>query len=559
MFPKGKRSVSTSVFVIVAVAIVVLVGVGLLILNKGGTPPATTTTSPQTTKTTQQTTTATSPTTTSTTTTTQQSSPKVLRVGIGIDADTLDPAGQTTTTISNIIRLICEPLFITDADGSIKPVLAESYNISSDGLVYTITLKKGIFFQDGEPLNASAVKFTLERLLDPSVKVPSRGNYLVIDHIEVVDQYTVRIFLKYPFAPFIGVLTGAYILAPGATQQLGSKIATSPTNIGTGPFIFKEWVKGDHITLVRNPNYWNGTVSIDQIVFKVVPDAQTREAMLLSGDLDLIIQPPASDINSLSSRPGIVVSAVPSTRVMYIGINTKYGPLADVRVRQALNYAVDKNAIVNNVLFGLGKVVDSILPSFVLGHESIGPYPYDPAKAKQLLAEAGYPNGFSVTLITPSGRYLFDTQVAQAIAQYLRDVGISVNVRTYDWPTYVSTVLQPLNKTELQLFLLGWSPSTPDPYFYTYQLFHSSQFVPNGFNNFFYNNSQADKLLELGMTTSDATKRAQIYANLSKIIWNDAPMIFLYTQSFVVAYRQGITNVKVFPYEMVDFANIKIG
>ncbi|NAY90218.1 MAG: ABC transporter substrate-binding protein [Desulfurococcales archaeon] len=559
----GFRSLSTT-SVLALVVLVAIVIAAALLFAKGS--PATQTTSTQ--QTTIQTTSTTKPPSSTTsqqttsmqqTTTQQATSGKTLRVGIGVDADTLDPAGQTTTAISNIIRLIAEPLFITSPNGTIVPVLADSYNVSSNGTVYTIKLKKGIKFQDGEPLNSEAVKFTLERILDPNVKVPNRGNFLLIDHVEAVDEYTVNIYLKKPFAPFLGVLTSAYIIAPNATKQLGDKIANNPAGIGTGPYMFKEWVKGDHITLVANPNYWNGTPYFSQMIFKVVPDASTREAMLLSGDLDLIIQPPPSDLASLSSRGDVKVSWTISTREMYIGINTQYGPLNDTRVRQALNYAIDKDSLIKYVLFGLGSPEDSILPPFVLGHIAVGPYQYDPQKAKQLLAQAGYPNGFSVTLITPNGRYLFDTQVAETIAQYLRDIGIQVNVRTYDWPTYVSTILAPLNKTELQLFLLGWSPSVPDPYFYTFQLFHSSQFTPNGFNNFFYNNTEADKLLELGATTTDPQLRAQIYQNLTKIVWNDAPMIFLYYQGFVVAYRSTLSNVVLFPYEMVDFASIRMG
>jgi len=559
----GFRSLSTT-SVLALVVLVAIVIAAALLFAKGS--PATQTTSTQ--QTTIQTTSTTKPPSSTTsqqttsmqqTTTQQATSGKTLRVGIGVDADTLDPAGQTTTTISNIIRLIAQPLFITSPNGTIVPVLADSYNVSSNGTVYTIKLKKGIKFQDGEPLNSEAVKFTLERILDPNVKVPSRGNFLLIDHVEAVDEYTVNIYLKKPFAPFLGVLTSAYIIAPNATKQLGDKIANNPAGIGTGPYMFKEWVKGDHITLVANPNYWNGTPYFSQMIFKVVPDASTREAMLLSGDLDLIIQPPPSDLASLSSRGDVKVSWTISTREMYIGINTQYGPLNDTRVRQALNYAIDKDSLIKYVLFGLGSPEDSILPPFVLGHIAVGPYQYDPQKAKQLLAQAGYPNGFSVTLITPNGRYLFDTQVAETIAQYLRDIGIQVNVRTYDWPTYVSTILAPLNKTELQLFLLGWSPSVPDPYFYTFQLFHSSQFTPNGFNNFFYNNTEADKLLELGATTTDPQLRAQIYQNLTKIVWNDAPMIFLYYQGFVVAYRSTLSNVVLFPYEMVDFESIRMG
>jgi len=485
---------------------------------------------------------------------------KSLRIGIGIDADTLDPAGQTTTTISNIVRFMVESLFIIDIDGSVKPLLAESYNVSSDGKEYIVRLRKNIRFQDGTPFNATAVKFTFDRLLNPNVKVPGRAYYTVIQNVEIVDTYTVKFVLKEPYAPFITVLafTQAGIVSPKAVSELGDKIATTPLDIGTGPYKFKEWVKGDRIVLVRNENYWNGTPYFSELVFKVVPDAQTRTAMLLAGDLDLIIQPPATDVNTLKQRNDVKVIAVASNRVMYIGINTQWGPFKDVRVRKALNYAIDKEAIVKNVLFGLGQVMDSVLPTYSLGYVRLGPYPYDPAKAKELLSEAGYPNGFKVTLITPTGRYLFDKQVAEAIAQYLREVGLEVEVRTYDWPTYVSTVLAPLNKTEVQLFLLGWSPGSPDPHFYLYQRFHSTQFTPNGFNNFFYANAEVDRLLDEGVKVVDINLRSEIYRNASKLIWDDAPNIFLYIQYFVVAYRADLTGVKVYPYEMFDVAQARL-
>lgn len=486
---------------------------------------------------------------------------KVLRVGIGIDADTLDPAGQTTTTISNIVRFFAEPLFLVDSDGSLKPLLAESYEVSSDSRNYTVRLRSGIKFHDGTPLNASTVKYSFERLLNPNVKVPTRAYFTVISRIEVVDELTVRFVLKEPYAPFITVLsfTQAAIISPKAAESLKEAILTSPINIGTGPFKFKEWVKGDRIVLVRNENYWNGTPYFNEVVFKVVPDAQTRTAMLLAGDLDLIIQPSATDVEMLSQRSDVRVIATASNRVMYVGINTRYGPLKDVRVRQALNYAVDKEAIVKNVLFGLGEVTDSPLPSYSLGYLRLGPYPYDPGKAKELLREAGYPNGFKVVLITPTGRYMFDKQVAEAVAQYLREVGIEVELRTYDWPTYVSTILAPLNATEVQLFLLGWSPGTPDPHLYLYQRFHSTQFTPNGFNNFFYNRSEVDKLLDEGVRNADPVKRVAIYENVSKIIWEDAPNIFLYLQYFVVVTRADLINVKVFPYEMFDITYARLG
>lgn len=476
-----------------------------------------------------------------------------LKIGIGIDADTLDPAGQTTTTIINIVRFITEPLFIVDERGELIPWLAESYSVSEDGYTYTIKLRRGIKFHDGTPLNATAVKFSLERLLDPSVRVPGRANYLVMDRIEVVDEYTVRITLKHPFGPFISVLTGAYIISPKSAQELGNRISQEPRGIGTGPYMFQEWVRGERIVLVRNPNYWRGTPTFETLVFEVIPDPQTRLAKLLSNELDLIMQPPAADIRSLEANPEVKVLKTLSTRIMYVGINTQYGPLRDVRVRQALNYAVDKEAIVRNILFDLGQVMSAPIPDNVLSYERLGPYEYNPEKAKKLLAEAGYPGGFKITLITPVGRYLFDKEIADAVAQYLRQVGIDVELKAIsDWPTYVSTLFKPLNETSLQLYILGWATSTPDPHFYLYQRFHSTLFAPNGFNTHFYKNDVVDKLLEDGMKAVDQNARVEIYRQLNRILWDEAPVIYLHVQYFVIVTSKSLTNVTLYPYEMID-------
>lgn len=482
----------------------------------------------------------------------------MLRIGIGIDADTLFPASGTTTTVFNIMRLMFEPLFTVDEHGKVRPLLAVSYNVSKDGLVYTVKLRKGVKFQDGTPFNATAVKFTFEKLLDPKIVCPMRGYLKALKEVKVLDPYTVQFVLKYPYAPFITVLasTSTAIISPTSFKKLGDKVGTAPYGLGTGPYEFDKWVRGEKIVLKRNPNYWGKKPYFDKVVFYVVPDPQTREAKLLSGELDMIIQPPSADIQRLEHTPHVVVQKVLSTRVMFIGINTQWGPLKDRRVRQALNYAVDKEAIIKNVLFGLGEPVDSVLPNFTLGYVKLPPYNYDPEKAKELLKEAGYPNGFKVTLYTPVGRYLFDKEVAQAIAQYLRNVGIQVEVRPVaDWPTYVHLLLAPKNETKLQLFLVGWAPAVPDPHNYLYQRFHSSQMPPHGFNFVFYNNSVVDKLLDEGVRATDPKVRAQIYANVSRIIWEDAPNIFLHLQYFVVVHTDKLQGVKLLPYEMFDISN----
>lgn len=538
-------------FALIAILILAAAAGGFLLMNKGGggaSPPATTATTPP----------PGGGGATTTTTTTGAGEEKVLRIGIGIDADTLFPASQTTTTISNIVKFFAEPLFTINEEGKIVPLLAENYSVSDDGLTYTVRLKRGIRFQDGTPLNATAVKFTFEKILDPNIVVPQRGYYKVIESVEVIDEYTVEFRLKYPYAPFLGLLASeaAAIISPTAFNKLGDKVFTEPRGLGTGPFQFQEWVRGERIVLVRNENYWGQKPYFDKIIFYIIPDAQTREAKLLSGELDLIMQPPATDIQRLENTPGIKVLKGLSTRAMYIGINTLKGPLADKRVRQALNYAIDKEALVENVLFGLGKVMDSPLPDYVIGHEKLGPYPYDPDKARQLLAEAGYPNGFHVKLYTPVGRYLFDKELAQAIAQYLRQVGIDAEVvPVADWPTYVQMILAPANESQLELFLLGWAPTVPDPHFYLYPRFHSSQWPPNGFNDFFYSNPEVDRLLDEGVKTLDPQLRQEIYANASRLIWEDAPNIFLHLQYLVIAQTDRLEGVKLLPNEMFDVAH----
>ncbi len=445
-----------------------------------------------------------------------------------------------------------EPLFITDVDGKIKPLLAESYEVSSDGLVYTIKIKKGVKFHDGTPLTAEAVKFSLERLLDPKVRVPGRHNYLVMKKIEVVDDYTVRIYLKYPFAPFISLLTGTNtgIMSPNSAKKLGDKITKDLTGLGTGPFKFVEWVKGDRLVLERNDNYWGEKPKLRKIIFKIVPDAHTREAMLLAGDLDMIVLPPAADIPQLAKNPDVKLWFSNASRTMFVVINTMYGPLRDVRVRQALNYAVDKEAIVKKILFGLGTPVDSPLPWFFPGYKSLTPYKYDPEKAKQLLAKAGYPNGFEVTLFSPNGRYLFDKEVSEAIASYLEKVGIKVRIQILDWPTFVASILQPPEKAQFQLIFLGWGVGTPDSHFQFYLRFHSKCFTPNGFNFHFYNNSEVDKLLDEAMKTLDPEEREVMYQRVCEILWRDCPVIWLYMQSYVVATSSKVKDIIMYPYEM---------
>lgn len=496
--------------------------------------------------------------------TTPTSSPpvtqKVLRIAVGIDADTLDPHAQTTTLISNIMEFMTEPLFFYNEKGELIHYLAESYSVSPDGLKVTVTLKKGIKFQDGYPLNATAVKLTFDRLLNPKVKVPSRYLLDALNSTDIVDTYTVRFNLKYPYAPFIRTLTTWYIISPSAYQKLGEEnLGKTPIDIGTGPLRFKEWVKGDHITLSRFDGYWGGPVKFEEVVFKIVPEAQTREAMLLSGEVDIVYQPPPADLPKLNNTPGVKLAINPSTRVMTVNINTQRGPLKDVRVRQALNYAVDKEALIKNVLFNLATLADSpVYPAF-FGYSPQKVYEYNPEKAKQLLAEAGYPNGFKVTLMVPTGRYIFDRQVGEALQSYLSKVGVTVELYTPDWPTFVQSLIgQNYTSTPWELCYVGYGMTTPDADAVLYSVFHSSQWAPGKFNTMFYKNEEVDKLLDDARREVDENKRLQMYAQAQNIIWNECPWIFLYFQNFVLAHSDKVHGLIVYPYETFDIRQVYV-
>ncbi len=497
----------------------------------------------------------------------QAAAPTSLKIAVGIDADTLDPEGQTTTTVQNMVDYMFDTLLWPEDERSglqpgqkqytkLVPMLATSWTESKDGLTYTLKLRQGVKFHDGTDFNAEAVKFNVERWLDPNVRNPNRYYVTDIDasKIETPDPYTVVLHLKQPSPTLLQRLatTTAEILSPTAVKKIGNdKIPLGPVDAGSGPYRFKEWVHGDHITIVKNPNYWGRKPYFDEVTFLVVPNAGTRETMLRAGDVQMAFEPPAPDVPGLRKDPNLKVVQGPSDRNIFVGLNNQYGPLKDVKVRQALNYAVNKKAIIDSILFGLGTILEAPTTPFLFGYTKVqqGGWPFNPTKAKQLLAEAGFASGFSVTFHTPTGRYIQDYQVAQGIAAQLSNVGIKATLSTSDWPTYVRTITQPLDRTPLQLFILGWATAYLDADGALFGQFHSKQWPPNGLEPTFYKNPKVDDLLIQGQTTPDAKKREAIYKEAQQIIWNDAPWIFLWSQDFYMVTSSHLEGVTVTPTE----------
>ncbi|MFZ0214973.1 MAG: ABC transporter substrate-binding protein [Candidatus Dormiibacterota bacterium] len=487
----------------------------------------------------------------------QSSGPKqggTLTTAIGIDADTLDPAAQTTTTIGQMVGMMVETLVKYNAQGKVEPSLATSWSQSSNGLDYTFTLRKGVKFQDGEPFNAQAVKFSIDRLLSPNTYKAQPSVLRAIQSVTAVDDNHVKITLSTPFAPFVSAMTSvaAGIIAPNSVNAHGNTPAKIVYPVGTGPYEYGGRVQGDHVTMNRFDGYWGTKPAYKTQLYKVVPEAASREALAKSGQADVIYQPPANDLPALEqSGSGVHVILGPDDRTIQIIVNNQdpNNPLLkNPMVRQALNYAVNKAAIVKNVQFGAATTVDSPAPSSVFGYCATGTYAYNPQKAKQMLQQAGA-QGMTIKLMSPQGRYTGDYDTAQAVANNLRAVGLNVTVpNPPDWPTYVSTVDVAPSQASTDLHLLGWASTYLDASGVLTQ-FQKSNWPPAGLSTAYYDDPQVDALISKANSESSTSQRQQDYCSAEKKIWNAAPWIFLYNPKNPIVTTTGVKGIYGLPNE----------
>jgi peptide/nickel transport system substrate-binding protein len=301
--------------------------------------------------------------------------------------------------------------------------------------------------------------------------------------------------------------------------------------------------------VARYAQYWGQKPYYDEVDFRIVPEAATRESLLLAGQVDLIILPPIADLPALQRDKRVKVLLAPSNRTIFIAANTQKPMLSDARVRQALNYAVDKKAIIDSILFGAGDIMDAPMAPSLFGYCKTGVYEFNQAKAKQLLAEAGVKPGTQVSLIHPTGRYVQDKEATQAIAGYLREVGLEPQLQTMDWPSYIRTITTPLDKDNTtQLHYLGWAPSFMDS---SQQMleFLSTYAPPNGLATTFYKNPQVDAWITAAESEADETKRRELYCQIARQVWQEAPWIFLWVQRFPIIYSAKVTDVTSLPNE----------
>jgi peptide/nickel transport system substrate-binding protein len=477
-----------------------------------------------------------------------------LVVGLVAEPVNLDPAQVTDLNSNRVGRRIAETLVtFPDESTQIVPGLAESWAVSKDGLRYTFKLRKGVSFHDGTPLDAEAVKFSIDRQVNPEHPFNKLGKYPFanfffgnIKAVEVVDPLTVEFVLKEPRASFLAVLTAgaASIVSPTAVRKYGQDYALTP--VGTGPFKYASWERGQRVVLEKNPSYWRFPLKLDRVIYRPIVEDQARLTELLTGALDLIVGTPPDYVGQLEANPKVTLLKQVGAHVWYLGINNQKKPFDDKRVRQALNYAVNKDAIVRDVLKGTGSLsVGPVLPKTWGADGGLKPYPYDPERARKLLADAGYPGGFTTTLWVPESGSGMQSPVAMStvIQSNLKAVGVNVSMQTMEWGAYLAK----LRSKEQELFALSWMAGNEDPDMVMYPLLHSSQWTPNGPNRALYKNEKFDEILHQARLTTDEKKRADLYRQAQRILVDDAPWIFVDHEIQTAAHAKRVQGFKLHP------------
>ncbi len=465
-----------------------------------------------------------------------------LTVGVPANLITLDPANANDTLSQSTARLMLEGLLGFDKNMKVIPLLAESFEASEDALTFTFHLRKGISFQDGTPFDAQAVKVNLERVANPANHLKRQSLLAPLDHVEVVDQYTAKCVLKDPFGAFIPTVAhpALQLLSPAAIQKYGAQIGRNP--VGTGPFRFVSWTP-DTLKVAANPHYWQqGLPLLKGVTVRSNPEDGARIAMLQAGEAQFIYPVPAPMVKLVQNSPKLALIDDPSIIVNYVAMNVMKKPYDDVRVRQALNHAIDKKAFIRVVFNGYAKPLLSAQPPLVTFYAEQGSYPYDPKKAKQLLADAGHPDGFSTTLWASNATQ--SIQAMQFIQQQLSAVGIKVTVTPLEAGVLDSKIWS-VDKPEdsaLELYYGGWSSSTGDADWALRPLFWSKGFPPHLYNVGYYSNPDVDQDLEGALKTAESAQRKQLYADAQARIFKDAPWVFLVVQDVLAGRDKTLTD-----------------
>lgn len=457
-------------------------------------------------------------------------------------AKSLDPHDTSDTYSGAIEKTMMEGLMGFDKDLKVVPLLAESYTFNDKATEFTFKLRKGIKFHDGTAFNAEAVRVNIERLMSGKYKRSSLMK--PVKELVVVDENTVKFILKEPFGAFVNAVAhpGTLIISPAAIQKYGDEVSKNP--VGTGPFIFVEWVSGDHVKVRKNPEYWQKPVQVDTITFLPVPESGSRLAMLRAGQAQYIYPMPPELIKTVENDKNIDIIKEPSIIERYMIFNTRYKPLSDERVRQAINYALDKQAIIRIAWGGAAMEADSIIPANLQYYKKQAVWPFDLAKAKALMKEAGYEKGFPVVFLTPNASNRL--RATEMVQQQLKAIGITGDIQSMDVASFYNKLeANRADDPNLQPFIAfgGWSSSTGDADWGIRPLLATAAFPPALSNFGFFSDKEADDLIQAGLASADPKVRQEAYAKVQTLLWPKAPWGYLFVDTLVAAKSKKLTGI----------------
>lgn len=458
----------------------------------------------------------------------------------------MDPADQTATFTANILDTMYESLTQFDQNLDIKPLLATKWAPSKDGKTWTFTLRPGVKFHDGTPMNAAAVVYSFQRHLDEKRGLAASGRFRkIISKVTAPNATTVVFTLKnaYPAFPRLMSSTSAAIISPTADKK--GTLGRVP--VGTGPYKFTEWKSAEYVSEARNPAYWGKKPSLDGLKWTWTSEPSVLNLAIQSGQADVVNPLPPIFTQTLKNNSQVNILQGKGASVFWLALNTKLKPLDDARVRQALSYATDQKALVATLLRGYGQIANSPLAPADFGYDPTVPaYTYSVEKAKELLKAAGYPDGISINVASQES----DANIVQALQGMWAKAGIKLDIKQMEsgvWTQAAFGTPEEKAKAGTNSVFASWSAGTLDADGQLTPLYATSSFSPASANLGFYSNPKVDSLLAQGSAETDSAKRKVIYAQAQRIIMQDAAHVLLYYPTDIAAVRSNVKGVWIFP------------
>ena len=454
-------------------------------------------------------------------------------IGIDSDAVALDPLRINDTLTMSILSNVYEPLVRMTNDSQIVPALATKWEISDDGLEYVFTIRNDATFHNGDPITVEDVKYSLEAAVESSYTGPYMN---FIDKVEVLDDETVKVTLQYAYAPFLALCTTySQVVKESFYEDGGTMMSKEP--IGSGPYKFVSWAQGDKLVFEAYDEYYGGAPAIKNLTYKIIANSTTAAIALETGDIDVSQNVGSADIAALEEKEGITLLKDPSSAIYLEGLNTKVKELSDVRVRQAIAKCINKENMIIGALDGYGVATNTFIAEGLPGYDpDFNPLPYDVEAAKKLMVEAGYPNGFDLTISIPESR----SANAQILKSDLAQIGINLEIGILETGAFWDA----LENLDYEMMIMGWSYVVMDPDVGYYSLYKKDDMSGNytGFGN-----AEIDGLLQKGRECSDEAERAKIYAELEEKVMSQAPYVPLYWRMDAIAFNSDLTGIEIPP------------